>query len=155
MFYFENQCGGGGGGDLFCTYVPRNGWMGGKGMQIAGTGNKETPHWTDVRRGLFLWDTGCERTGGGVCCPVPRDLFLLTAHTGDLFLKKIRFTIIIIIIITIIIQYIFICGEHTHTHTYIYIYTQRLWKFGLCAVPGRKEGKGREGVELYVCLRQM
>lgn len=153
MFYFENQFGGGG-GDLFCTYVPRNGWMGGKGMQIAGTGNKETPHWTDVRRGLFLWDTGCERTGGGVCCPVPRDLFLLTAHTGDLFLKKIRFTIIIIIIIIIIIQYIFICGGHTYIHTRTHTYIHKGCGNSGYA-PCREGRKGREGKGLYVCLRQM
>lgn len=51
-------------------------------MQIAGgTGGQETPHWTDARRG-YRRERG---RGLLVFFAVPRDLFLLTAHTGDFY----------------------------------------------------------------------
>lgn len=54
-------------------------------MQIAGTG-QGIPHWTDARRGAAVGYRRERGRGLLIFFPVPRDLFLLTAHTGDFFI---------------------------------------------------------------------
>lgn len=120
-------------------------------------GDKETPHWTDARRGLFLWDTGCERTGAGfaVLC---LGIFFYSRRTREIFffvfcfylfiylfkINKFRFTIIIIIIIVYFIYKLRRAPTHPHArHTNAKAVEIRVMR--RAGKEGRKGRKEREG----------